>query len=772
VSTPTTASAATGAAEPAQTREQRIDQIATTEYTRLKKAEARKPPEQRITTDKALWEQARKLAVPQARREAVTGAVKKTAKDAALAVYADGKAACARNRRQLAPWLLTVPYAMTGEAAYLLAEYGSGTHIGVSAVTAATAAAGSWIAWRRKIGTATPAPFAERMKTAIGMLCGWTAAMPLVPAGGQAGMWLALTAGAAWMGLPWWRRHDHPIPLARDVAALNLSTGHTPAERNTDDEKTQMIDGVLQAWADRVAVAAGAVPESQIRHDGETDNAVCFPIQLAPGGRITADNLDGLKGRIALAIGVFARQITFDGGERVDQVTMRIAFTNLDTVYNGPVVLCDGRPISSRWEITPGSNVDIVLGGHLDGEGVTSYRVVDAGSVNSAFILGSLGSGKTLLAEQIGIALKFIGVVLWYVDGQDGASSEVLKAHADWAIPLTPKAVDDLYQAIKGAAEGRNLELKVRPELNNKYTFDPARPPIITMCEEAQGVFEMTNKDGDTYGVLFGQLARKIRKNGLGFVAISQDLDLASTFGGSDILRGCLMAAGNFFAMRFVSMARKGMLPATCPDLGAVPKHGFGYSPYGPRPDAMWRAANIENSPRTKDEWMGLFDLHTLDTLTRRSAGQAYRNRHQAMEVDLTAARARYELLANGSDADVEAALAKKRAAAQQAKAAEPTATIVRFPFGTATPAAPDTPIAPPAAPGPAAAASAAEAEAETLLTGKEREVLEIVRDTPQTPTTLAAKLGITPQGAGKHLASLVAKRVAVKMEDGRHMAR
>ncbi|MFH4333669.1 hypothetical protein WAJ64_22460, partial [Acinetobacter baumannii] len=84
------------------------------------------------------------------------------------------------------PWKIATPYAAVGEAAYLLAEYGSGSPIGISALCAATTAGASLIAWRKKLQAKTPAKFTERLKASLAMLCGWTTAMPLVHGTGQA----------------------------------------------------------------------------------------------------------------------------------------------------------------------------------------------------------------------------------------------------------------------------------------------------------------------------------------------------------------------------------------------------------------------------------------------------------------------------------------------------------------------------------------------------------------------------------------------------------
>lgn len=745
---------------------ERVRRLAEKFHKDLVKAEQKKAPSQRVA-DEELWKGARKAAASQVRSQILKEKAQEITRNAATAVYADMRAAAHRNRRQLAPWLLTAPYAVTGETAHLLAEYGHGVPIGIAAVFVVIAFVVSLLVWRKKLGSRVPAKFTAKVQAGMAMLCGWIAAMPLVHGSGQAGLWLALLAATAYMGLPWWRHHAHPIPLAEDIATLDVT--EEQSGQDADVEGTagdadassaaqavrELVDGVTDAWPKRVARPGGAVPGSEIAYTGTTGNAACFAIALDAEGQVTAANIGSRRDRVALAIGVFAHQLGFEQGARVDEVIMRVTLAARETAYTGPVVLCDGTPISSRWQITPGSSVDIVFGPYLDGEGMASYRVIDAGSVNSAFILGSIGSGKTLLGEQIAIALRFIGCELWYVDGQDGASSDMLKHHADWSVSLTPGDVENLYQAIKGVADGRNLELRTQPELNNKYTYDPARPPVITILEEAQEVFRMESPSGATYGILLGQLAQKFRKDGMGFLCISQDFDMTGTFGGSDMLRNCLLAANNFFAMRFTSPARKGMLPAGCPDLQQVPKHGYGYTPMGARPDAMWRAANIEKSPRTKKEWMEAFPPSTLDRLAQRCAGKPYWDRHARAEESMDAGRQRLEFLLSATDEELEADRKKQKkqrnnTAAPSADGPPADSTVVRFPFGT----------------------TEEDPAAQEALTDTEQRVLEILQTAPQSPTTLATRLGVSSQAAGRHLRNLAAKNRAVRLEDGRYMAK
>ncbi|WP_344429043.1 hypothetical protein [Amycolatopsis minnesotensis] len=735
-------------------REARVTELAEKDHAQRCRRNAKRSPGDR-EPEKALWKASLKDARAQVRREVAVAAVKKGVTGAATYLAHDAQAVWTRNQAQLAPWKISVPYLAAAELATLAVHAGGGSPVALSAACAASAAGGSVLAWRRTLEKRTPARFAAKVRGGMALAGAWAAAMPFVHAGGQIPMLAAWLGGTGYLGLSWWREHRHPVPLRADIAELDVD-GLTGPQSAVEAEEVpvSMVEGILAAFAERVRVRDGAVPGGTLTHLGTAGNCAKFELALDPNGKVVANQLESRRERIALAIGVFAHQLAFEPGDRIDLVTMKVTTGRQDTVYNGPIVLCDGTPISSRWEITPGSDVDIVIGAHLDGDGFAVYRVIDAGSVNSAFILGSIGSGKTLLAEEIAIALKFLGCELWYVDGQDGASSELLKRHADWAIPLTRDAVEDLYQAVKGAADGRNLELKIRPELGNKYTYDPGRPPVITTLEECQGVFEMKNADGTTYGVLFGGMARKLRKDGMGFVAISQDLDLTSTFGGSDILRSCLMAAGNFFAMRFLSRTRAGMLPPNCPNLLEVPKHGYGYSPLAARPNAMWRAANIENSPRTKDEWMTAFPPSTLDKVTRARAGAAYRKRDESMAEDLDAARAELEFLENATDEQLDAREAdRKRAEAEKEKKNGGDGKVVRFFTGG----------------GPSTVRAGAGGDG---LSEAEQRVHDVLAEESLTPTGVGEQLGISRQAAAKTLQKLVAKGAAVLMEDGRYMAK
>jgi hypothetical protein len=751
---------------------EKIDALARTILATLTRNEHHKHPSAR-TPEKTLWNQARREAASQLRREAVSQYAKEHVDVMLTSVKSDLKLAIKNNRKQLMPWAIAAPYAGLGAVATASAATADGLLIpaAVGGVCAGVAALGSVVAWKRKLADAVPSDLKERIRGSLAMACCWSAAMPLVDGAWQAAMWMAMVGGTAWVALPWWRRNTHPIPLAKDLAQLPVDMTKKTTDENEDEDALrvrQLVEDITASWYEHVSGdKTGAVPEATLEYDGLTGSVLEFVIELDPQGQVTAENIETRRHRIAQGTGVFARQLTFEQGERVTEVIMRVQMIEKETRYEGPVVLCDGKRINSRWEITPGSDVDIVVGPYLDGQGATVYRVISAGSVNSAFILGSIGSGKTLLAEQIAIGLRFIGCEIWYVDGQDGASSDMLKHHASWSVPLTQDDIENLYQAIGGVMKGRNLELRTDPELQNKYTYDPKRPPVIVFLEEAQEVFRMKNENGTTYGVRLGYHAQKIRKNGIGFVAISQDFDMVGTFGGSDLLRNCITAGHNFFAMMFTSSARKGMLPGDCPDLTVVPPKGYGYSPMGNRPRAMWRAANIENSSRAKHEWMQSYPEPTLDLLSQRMAGKAYKQRHIRFEENLEDAREQLDFLRNATDEELEADRAKYTD--DGTEAGQPTqpdmSGVVRFPGLTphSRPTA-NTAHQPPVTTVPTHDEGATGQE----LTPAEREVFDCLDAVHgHTPTSLSKVMGKSSQLLNRQLKAIVTKGYAYRDEEG-----
>src|SRR5699024_4570773 len=140
--------------------------------------------------------------------------------------------------------------------------------------------------------------------------------------------------------------------------------------------------------------------------------------------------------------------------------------------------------------------------------------------------------------------------------------------HADRVYTPDAEGVDALAADVSAICADRNHQLTTDRSLRNRYTYDPHRPPVIIMMEEAHRPWCMPHPRGGKYGEVFGTFGSEIRKLGVGYVAASQDFDLTGTFGGSARLRDAFLAGGNFAAMRLTEKSRIGMLPPSCPSLG------------------------------------------------------------------------------------------------------------------------------------------------------------------------------------------------------------
>ncbi|MFC4000905.1 helix-turn-helix domain-containing protein [Prauserella oleivorans] len=732
------AEVASHATDPRAARAAQVNARTQKLYDTALQREMRKAPGER-RSERVLWREARKQAEREVRGEAVRGWMAEHTKAAVTTVTADIRSAVHRNRRQLAPLVIAAPFALLGFLANLVCSQGTGQPLGVSALVTALAAVGAWFAWSKGAGARFPAlrarvPAAFRAKVQAGLGVGvvFVAIMPFTPwSEWLSGPWLLLVFATFWLSLSWWRHVDHPIPGADDT-----STPEPVIPETGDDAlaaQPKRIQGILAAWAEKVA--AGKKPPvrgSTLRYLESTDSVDSYAIELDEEGDVTASQVGQHLEKIAMRIGVLPDALSFEPSTSDPCVVyMRHLVGVPDFTYTGPVVLCDGEPVSSRWEITPGSCVDIVYGYYLDGRGHVAYRVVDEGGVLCHYILGSSGSGKTVQLEVIGIALRFLGAYLIYADGQNGASSQTLAECADEFYTSAPEDIDRLARRLIGVCAVRNRELRENKALRNRYSYDPHRPPIIVMFEEGHRFWE-------DHGHLFGKYGSEIRKLGVGYVGASQDFDLAKTFGGSSRLRDAFQAGGSLACMRLTERTRTGMLPASCPDLTTVPKHGYGFAPYSERPAALWRTPRLaytakrppkpEDGERWPEDWMRQYDPAELDPLA-----QAGLDMGQSAADDLHADTSQTSTVA----------------------------TVVHFPGASSSTTETE-----------AEDLTAGQAEAEAEVTGRRGDITEAQRRVLAALTTLAGartaqavadELGISRQGAEKHLKALVDKGKVVR---------
>src|SRR5699024_5775705 len=162
-------------------------------------------------------------------------------------------------------------------------------------------------------------------------------------------------------------------------------------------------------------------------------------------------------------------------------------------------------------------------------------------------------------------------------------------------------------------------------------------------------------------------------------------------------------SSNNLVAMRQLDSSRTGMWPSAWPALDTIPDTGSGYLPMQKRPDALWRTFDLGTAPQdTARRWMAHYDPGQLE----------------------------FDPASTTNTQD--------EPDSPNTTGTQTSSGVVRFPgMGSNS-----------------AASSPGEPDA-TALSDADQRALAIIQGAPQSRFTLAATLGITPQGAGKKLATL-----------------
>lgn len=726
-------------------------------FTALQQANEKKPAGEQ-DRDAVLWRRAR----IQARKDWAREGTKQAARSAATTAYAESRSLIHRNRAQLAPWLISAPFAATGETVNLLATYSDGNPVAISAAAAATTAGSSLLAWRKKLARRIPARFRQKAQAGLAMLCGWTASMPFVPTTDQAGMWLALLGGTAWLSLSWWKEHDHPIPTLQP----------TPLDQDQEQERDEGPEAGTQGGfgqqvlADWEAYVSGQniLAGSHLSRPRRISNGWSFLLHLVRGKQ-QLDDARSAKNRIATALNLDPSVVSFDldnrpGADR-NTIVLTVLTETVDNTYTGPVITRDD------------GEVCIEIGPYEDGHDSERFHVLsdqlsDAelaagkaprGSMNGGFVLGTKGSGKSRLLELIAIGLRQLGVEIWYLDPQEGKSSPAITAEADW--PLAGlhgtkgaySNVVDLWQAITAACEVREAEGVDEPG----FQHTRKRPAIMVIIDECHQVFQADNPEtGVSFGQDFADLDRIMRKNGVGLLCASQSIT-QDTFGRGNkaaVLRDGVSAV-NVFLMAYGGKNLRlapGYDDQPCGDLPL--NRGYGYNPRGARPQMRWQSRHLEEP----QPWLAAYPPATLDQRVQKRIGAAYLHRFETAQENHAAKQAWLDRLdaAEGDASTVPSLWQDGGQASPQQQPQQPLLAAV------------------PSLLSPhqqRAAQDEADEAATAVLTGAEQTALEALSEQAHTPTTLGEQLQVSSQAAGRHLRRLAEKGVAERHADGAYVA-
>jgi hypothetical protein len=294
----------------------------------------------------------------------------------------------------------------------------------------------------------------------------------------------------------------------------------------------------------------------------------------------------------------------------------------------------------------------INVGPYADGIGEAFFRIYTENSMHSGFILGGTGAGKSRALDQLAISvLSMRNTIVFYIDGQNGASSPTLWKYADWAVGT------DGFFKMMAALE---LGARWRQRENSAKGWDGSEP-----SEERPGILVILDEMHRITPLAPDRIAMAVcewRKLLMAIWGADQDSGLESTFAGKDRMRSAMLT-GNSSVMHVKSRIAGNLIPGLAinpADLPKIPGYAVLVADEGvedpngdPVRTAPYRnryapskrekdkaeAKGIKVPVRTLEEWYELYPNPKMDRGTALAMGTNYLRRHE------TAAAAQADLL-------------------------------------------------------------------------------------------------------------------------------
>jgi hypothetical protein len=315
------------------------------------------------------------------------------------------------------------------------------------------------------------------------------------------------------------------------------------AARETDIGVEAIV--LLNPKRHRLDVAIGAIP------------------QIRPGLGLAVDGGDDEPGE----------EVLIDQPARIGETRLTSDQVRIQIIRKSPV---RRSPWMERATFADGKPGVCLVGKYADGKGFGPWLLFDRDGVWSGTIIGGTGGGKSSIMDVIAINARAAGMTIGYIDPQSGASSPVMAENASW-IALGEDQIIPAVQALEELARRREQWVRLHPKMGGIIVpgkapvCEPgcqcggiAPPGMIVFIDECDLAFNMPNvgPDGKASGKLatrWGQLAKKIRKLGVGFVGATQVSGL-SAFGSDDLLRSS-MATRNLMAFHVGSIQGGTLIP-------------------------------------------------------------------------------------------------------------------------------------------------------------------------------------------------------------------
>jgi hypothetical protein len=407
---------------------------------------------------------------------------------------------------------------------------------------------------------------------------------------------------AAALSARWWSRHRHPYAGA-------------PVEKPKEHRET-----IPEAWGRYVSCQKGALPGVELTDSKQGKHTQQWTVTLPREGTETVQTVYAKLPRLCHALNRNMEDLIWEQHQSIKYAGV------LQVVTNSPIK----KPV--MFDAPRVRNGGVLLGPYADAKDEAYWRVYTENSMWNGFVFGGTGSGKSRIIDTIAVSLLAMGnTVVWFCDGQNGASSPALKKHCDWFV--RGDEFHTMLDALERIADYRQERLVHDDDVG--FTPSPEYPGILVILDE---MHEMTRVPKNTERL--ESLSARTRKLGIAFLGASQHTGL-EVFGGKERMRGSFLA-GNCVALRIKSRIAGQLIPGLELDPTKLPKiPGYGYTVESEENTATrtapfrarWLLSEKEKAEKgltdyaSVEEWFGRFPSPLLDQNSANSAGHYYLNR-------------------------------------------------------------------------------------------------------------------------------------------------
>lgn len=394
------------------------------------------------------------------------------------------------------------------------------------------------------------------------LLVGFTAPHALATSG--LAMFVALSAH-------WWRIHRIGYP-AEQAPALEAAV-----------VEAEEVHHIQAAWEENLSAQGKPLVGTSLADYERTKHGHQWTVHLRAGGGGLAE-LRSKQTAISTAIDVDAPMISLERhpSGRPTRAVLRVTIDS--PVSDGvPVTHNENGPVVAEQPLWDAEAGDITLGPYADGVGVKTWKVYRPNSLYGGYIFGDTGSGKSELLNLIALGLLASGnTAYWYLDGQEGASSPLVGANADWDCSESPAKARQALEAACAVMKMRQMQNKAAQAKG--FTPTEQRPGLVLIIDESHLVLTDYVRDkkaggfaGMTNAALAELIGRTGRKVGVALICASQDTTLKA-FGNSGPLRSSLLR-GNGVVMFSTNRISAGILPNFSANPAELPDNGgYAYS--------------------------------------------------------------------------------------------------------------------------------------------------------------------------------------------------